>query len=48
MANKQLAINEVRKLYSEGHAIDEITRLTGHAYQTVKKYLVEECSSNSL
>lgn len=47
MANKQLAINEVRKLYSEGHAIDEITRLTGHAYQTVKKYLEEECSSNN-
>lgn len=39
MENKKMAINEVRKLYSEGHAIDEITRLTGHTYQTVKKYL---------
>ena len=43
MADKQIVINEVRKLYSEGHAIDEITRLTGHAYQTVIKYLKEDC-----
>lgn len=47
MANKQLAINEVRELYSQGHAVDEITRLTGHTYQTVKKYLKEECSFNN-
>lgn len=38
MENKKMAINEVRKLYSEGHAIDEIIRLTGHTYQTVKKF----------
>lgn len=30
-----------------GHAIDEITRLTGHTYQTAKKYLEKECSSNN-
>ncbi|MFT3985484.1 MAG: transposase [Lachnospiraceae bacterium] len=47
MANKQLAINEARKLYSQGHAIDEITRVTGHTYHTVRKYLKEECSSNN-
>lgn len=43
MADKQMVINEVRKLYSEGYAIDEITHLTGHAYQTVIKYLKEDC-----
>ncbi|MDO4327691.1 MAG: transposase [bacterium] len=40
---KQAAINEVRKLYSEGHSIDEITRITGHVTKTVKTYLKENC-----
>lgn len=43
MADKQMVINKVKKLYSEGYAIDEITRLTGHTYQAVIKYLKEDC-----
>ena len=41
---KQAAIEEVRKLYAEGHSINEITRITGHVTRTVKKYLKDECS----
>ena len=41
---KQEAVQEVRKLYSEGHSIEEITRITGHVRKTVKKYLKEGCS----
>ncbi|WP_373264490.1 hypothetical protein [Hungatella hathewayi] len=37
MANKKIAVNEARKLYSEGYAIDEIIHLTGHSHRTVKK-----------
>ena len=44
MKKKQDAINEVRKLYSEGHSINEITRLTGHVARTVKNYLKKDCS----
>lgn len=36
LRNKQAVINEVRTLYSEGHAIDEINRLTGHTTVTIK------------
>lgn len=43
LKNKQAVIDEVRKLYSEGHEIDEIIRLTGHATATVKKYLKDDC-----
>ena len=43
MKNKQAAMDEVRKLYAEGHAIDEITRLTGHTTSTVTKYLDLNC-----
>lgn len=35
---KQEAIDKVRKLYSEEHSIDEITRITCHVSRTVKKY----------
>ena len=35
---KQGSVQEVRKLYSEGHSIEEITRITGHVRKTVKKY----------
>lgn len=43
MKNKKAAIDEVRKLYLEGHAIDEITRLTGHTTRTIQNYLKEDC-----
>lgn len=43
MKNKQAAMDEVRKLYAEGHAIDAITRLTGHTTSTVTKYLDLNC-----
>lgn len=36
-------MDEVRKLYAEGYAIDEITRLTGHTTSTVTKYLDLNC-----
>lgn len=35
-------MEEVRTLYVRGHAIDEITRLTGHTSLTVKNYLKED------
>lgn len=44
MKKKQDAINEVRKLYFEGHSINEITRLTGHVARTVKNYLKKDGS----
>lgn len=47
MMNKQAAIDEVRTLYSHGHAIDEISRLTGHATLTIKNYLKDNCSANN-
>lgn len=43
MENKKAAIEEVRKLYAEGHAIDEIMRLTGHTTVTIKNYLKDDC-----
>jgi transposase len=47
MNKKQMAINEVRKLYAQGHAIDAITRLTGHTSGTIQNYLKEDCSTNN-
>lgn len=47
MSNKQAAIDEVKTLYAQGHAIDEISRLTGHTYLTIKNYLKEDCSANN-
>lgn len=38
LENKKAAIDEVRKLYAEGHAIDEIMRLTGHTTVTIGYY----------
>lgn len=43
MKNKQATMDEVIKLYAEGHAIDEITRLTSHTTFTVTKYLDLNC-----
>ena len=43
MENKQAAIEEVRRLYAEGHTSDEIGRLTGHTIRTVNKYLKDDC-----
>lgn len=43
MAKKQEKIDNVKKLYSEGYSIDEISRLTGHVQLTVTKYLREDC-----
>lgn len=43
MKNKKSAIMEVRRLYAEGHAIDEIMRLTGHTAVTIKNYLKDDC-----
>lgn len=40
---KQKEIDRVRRLYSEGNCIEAIIRLTGHARQTIKKYLKEDC-----
>lgn len=40
---KQKEVDKVRGLYSEGHCIEEIVRLTGHARRTIKKYLKEDC-----
>ena len=42
LKNKKLAIEEVRKLYTEGHSIDEIMRLTGHTTVTIRNYLKDE------
>lgn len=33
----------MRKLYAERYSIEEITRITGHIKQTVKKYLDKNC-----
>lgn len=43
LIRKQASIDEVRELYATGHSIDEITRITGHISQTVKKYLDKNC-----
>jgi DNA-binding transcriptional MerR regulator len=43
LENKQAVIDEVRKLYAEGHSKSEISRLTGHIPQTVTKYLKDDC-----
>lgn len=40
--NKQDKMEKVRTLYAQGHAIDEITRLTAHTSLTVKNYLKED------
>ena len=42
LKNKKLAIDEVKKLYAEGHSIDEIMRLTGHTTVTIRNYLKDE------
>ena len=42
---KQAKIDEVRRLHSKGHSIDEISRITGHARRTVKTYLKETVRS---
>jgi len=47
MENKKAAIEEVRKLYANGHAVEEIKQLTGHTWQTVTNYLKEDCSLNN-
>lgn len=38
---KKAAIEEVRQLYDNGHAPDEISRITGHTLRTVTNYLKE-------
>ena len=40
---KKASVNEVRELYSKGHSLEEICRLTGHTRQTVSKYLKDDC-----
>lgn len=47
MQNKKAAIEEVHKLYADGHAIEEIKQLTGHTWQTVTNYLKKDCSLNN-
>ncbi len=47
MNQKQKAVDEVRQLYSNGHTVDEITRLTGHTTVTVNKYLKADCQLNN-
>ena len=47
MENKKTVIEEVRKLYAEGHTINEIMRLTGHMTVTIKNYLKDECPFNN-
>ena len=47
MEKKKAAIEEVRKLYSQGHPADEISRLTGHTWKTVTNYLKDNCSLNN-
>jgi len=47
MQNKKAAIEEVRKLYADGHAVEEIKQLTGHTWQTVTNYLKDDCSLNN-
>lgn len=40
---KEDAIEEVRKLYSQGQTAEAISRLTGHTWKTVTNYLKEDC-----
>ena len=47
MERKQKAIDEVRKSYSDGHTVDEITRITGHTTVTVNNYLKSDCPINN-
>jgi hypothetical protein len=47
MIQKQKAVDEIRQLYSNGHAVDEITRITGHTTVTVNKYLRPDCPVNN-
>ena len=47
MEKKKAAIEEVRKLYSQGYPADEISRLTGHTWKTVTNYLKDNCSLNN-
>lgn len=47
MNRKQMAVNEVRRLYNAGHTMEGITRLTGHTWLTVKNYLKEDPSINN-
>ena len=47
MEKKKTAIEEVRKLYSQGQTAQAISRLTGHTWKTVTNYLKEDCSLNN-
>lgn len=47
MQIKQAAMEEVRTLYAQGNAIDEISRLTGHSILTINNYLKEDCPTNN-
>lgn len=47
LKNKQAAINEVRELYGKGFAIEEISRISGHTSNTVRKYLKGTCPADS-
>lgn len=48
MNRKQQSINEVRKFHKQGHSMDDIMRLTGHTFLTIKNYLNENCSINNI
>ena len=47
MQIKQVAMEEVRTLYAQGNAIDEISLLTGHSILTINNYLKEDCPTNN-
>lgn len=47
MQIKQATMEEVRTLYAQGNAIDEISRLTGHSILTINNYLKEDCPTNN-
>lgn len=47
MEKKKTAIEEVRKLYSQGQTIEAVSRLTGHTWKTVTNYLKEDCPLNN-
>lgn len=47
MQIKRAAMEEVRTLYAQGNAIDEISLLTGHSILTINNYLKEDCPTNN-
>lgn len=47
MQIKQAVMEEVRTLYAQGNAVDEISRLTGHGILTINNYLKEGCPTNN-